>query len=283
MVIKENKPLPLIRKLPQIYIEQEKVQTLLQWLNDNSELKKKKIPHVLEEGYIIYYNHELDVDYSSEGVEAIKYVAHTNHTTYNEAKRRFENLTQRTNPFWIYFHWEGDICKIHVYDALRQLHLISIQAHDEETEQVYEMPDKLDTTAILSYAFDDNRDVWPRYIAMRSAMIVTSVFMYMNMQKNNKPYQHKSKHNYDIKRKIQIEEPDLKIISTPVFDLTKKKITVDRLNRQHSEYIRRTEAWNVRGHARHYKSGKTIWVNSYIKGNKEKYEGEIYSISPREE
>lgn len=30
------------------------------------------------------------------------------------------------------------------------------------------------------------------------------------------------------------------------------------------------EAWEVEGHPRHYKSGKTIWIKSYIKGDKTK-------------
>lgn len=31
-------------------------------------------------------------------------------------------------------------------------------------------------------------------------------------------------------------------------------------------YVRRTECWGVRGHYRHYKNGKTIFINSYSKG-----------------
>lgn len=285
MRVEENKPLILRRKLPQIYITEDKFEVLLDWMEQNPELRKTKIPHVLEEGYIVYYNHELDVDLNKEGKEAIKYVAHNTGITYNQAKARFEDLLRRTNPLWIYFYWEGDICYVHVYDTTRQLHLISIQAHDEETEEVYRMPDRLDTQDLLKKAFDDESGdhLWPRYLAMRAAMLVTSVFKYMNIQKTSKPYQHRSKSEYNPKRKIQLEEPELKMISTPVFDLTKKKITVERLNKQHQEYVRRTAAWNVRGHSRHYKSGKVIWVNSYIKGDKSQYEGEIYSIVPKEE
>lgn len=279
----KNKPLILRRKLPQIYVTQDKVQVLLDWLNSDDNLRKQKIPRVFEEGYIVYYNHELDVDMNPEGRDAIRYEARTTGCTFNQAKRRFEDLYKRTNPLWFYFKWEDDLCKIHVYEAERKLHLISIQAHDEEGVDVYNMPEKLDTSGILSHAFDDESNMWPRYLAMRAAMIVTSVFHYMNIQKSNKPYMHKSKTQYNVTKKIQIEEPDIKLLETPIFDLTKKRITKERLTRQHSEFIRRTEAWNVRGHARHYKSGKVIWVDSYIKGNKEKYDGEIYSISPKED
>ena len=30
---------------------------------------------------------------------------------------------------------------------------------------------------------------------------------------------------------------------------------------------RLTEAWSVRGHYRHYKSGKTVYIDPYMKGN----------------
>lgn len=276
-----TKPLILRRKLPQVYITQDKVDILLDWLNSNEELRLQKIPRVLQEGYIVYYNHELDVERNPEGVQAIKYEARTSGCTYNQAKARFNNLLQRTNPLWFYFIWKGDVCEISVYDTERKLHLISIQAHDEEGKDVFDMPTKLDTTNLLTHAFDDERNRWPSYLAMRAAMIVTSVFHYMNIQKKNTPTMYKGK-NYDIKKRIQYTEPSIKMVETPVFDLTKKKITKDRLVSQHREFVRRTEAWNVRGHARHYKSGKVIWVDSYIKGNRDNYDGEIYSISPKE-
>ena len=40
-------------------------------------------------------------------------------------------------------------------------------------------------------------------------------------------------------------------------------------------------AWGVRGHYRHYRNGKTIFIESYIKGReKAKYEGKEYALLP---
>ena len=43
-------------------------------------------------------------------------------------------------------------------------------------------------------------------------------------------------------------------------------------------------AWGVRGHFRHYKNGKTVFVESYIKGKeKDKYKGKEYALLPYKE
>lgn len=36
------------------------------------------------------------------------------------------------------------------------------------------------------------------------------------------------------------------------------------------EYNRIRESWRVKGHWRHYKSGKTVWIEEHTRGNKEK-------------
>lgn len=51
------------------------------------------------------------------------------------------------------------------------------------------------------------------------------------------------------------------------------------------EYDHHMAAWTVRRHQRTYKSGKTIWIESYVKGDKNKLESEerIYKIGNLEE
>lgn len=45
------------------------------------------------------------------------------------------------------------------------------------------------------------------------------------------------------------------------------KFTVDNRDQETREYTRHTEAWEVRGHERHYKSGKVVMIKPYTKGN----------------
>lgn len=43
-------------------------------------------------------------------------------------------------------------------------------------------------------------------------------------------------------------------------------------------YERHTESWGVRGHYRTYKSGKTVWVRPFVKGNAEKRNDKEYYV-----
>ena len=40
-------------------------------------------------------------------------------------------------------------------------------------------------------------------------------------------------------------------------------------------------AWGVRGHFRHYRNGKTVFVEAYVKGKeRDKYKGKEYALLP---
>lgn len=64
-------------------------------------------------------------------------------------------------------------------------------------------------------------------------------------------------------------------LKNPVHSITINGIRVISSNEKLSKKLsskkrqRLTESWNVRGHYRHYKSGKTVYVNPYTKGSKE--------------
>ena len=61
---------------------------------------------------------------------------------------------------------------------------------------------------------------------------------------------------------------------------TLKKNWVSRANRKKADI--RCPAWGVRGHYRHYKNGKTIFIKSYVKGkDRDNYAGKEYSLLPR--
>jgi len=44
------------------------------------------------------------------------------------------------------------------------------------------------------------------------------------------------------------------------------------------EYNRMKEAWKVRGHWRELKNGKTVWIKTYVKGDKDKVEPTMYVL-----
>jgi hypothetical protein len=64
------------------------------------------------------------------------------------------------------------------------------------------------------------------------------------------------------------------------------KQTIIRLNTEHIQlseeekryYERHKLGWTVRGHLRHYQSGKTVWIKPHVRGDKDNLEGKIYEI-----
>lgn len=48
------------------------------------------------------------------------------------------------------------------------------------------------------------------------------------------------------------------------------------LEHRKRKYTRPTESFGVRGHYRHYKSGKTVWVHPYTKGSGDRKDREFY-------
>lgn len=65
--------------------------------------------------------------------------------------------------------------------------------------------------------------------------------------------------------------------------LTVRKYTVSEellseLPAPKRKYEKHTESWGVRGHYRTYKSGKTVWVRPFVKGNAEKRNDKEYLV-----
>ena len=64
----------------------------------------------------------------------------------------------------------------------------------------------------------------------------------------------------------------------PDFDEVMEKMT-----REYKEYVRHCPAWGVRGHYRHMKSGKTVYVKPHVKGQRrDLYVGRIYELIQEE-
>lgn len=62
--------------------------------------------------------------------------------------------------------------------------------------------------------------------------------------------------------------------------LTVRRYTIgsEILSELPRKYERHAESWGVRGHYRTYKSGKTVWVRPYTKGNAEKRNDKEYVV-----
>jgi len=56
---------------------------------------------------------------------------------------------------------------------------------------------------------------------------------------------------------------------TKIIKVNTVKYTFDLTKEDKREYTRKTESWLVRGHYRHYKNGKKVWIKPTVKGKGE--------------
>lgn len=111
-------------------------------------------------------------------------------------------------------------------------------------------------------------------------LLVTSLW-YMATTSPSTKYIYEEKHpvvTHRHKRKVHVS--DTKFIATPVYDFSKiKTTTVQRL-------VTRKKGWTyshsfqVHGHYRHYKNGKVIFIESYIKGKGKPFKAQTTVLTP---
>jgi hypothetical protein len=79
----------------------------------------------------------------------------------------------------------------------------------------------------------------------------------IEIQENNKPTNYKSSKN---------KHEQIRYITN-----IKNYLVTDGQSTNQEKRVYNMDAWEVRGHWRNYQNGGRIWVNSYVKGNKEKF------------
>jgi hypothetical protein len=85
------------------------------------------------------------------------------------------------------------------------------------------------------------------------------------------------------KKKTRLKEITSKKITTPIYDLGKTKVVSLEILKKRKRGWSYSHAFNVRGHYRHYKSGKVAFIKPFVKcKNLATKEVEII-ISPKEE
>lgn len=91
-------------------------------------------------------------------------------------------------------------------------------------------------------------------------------------------------------REIECKGPSKKkdyknsVVETRVVRLVKqyklKKNWLAKVERRKAEI--RCQAWGVRGHFRHYKDGKVVFIEAYVKGkDRKQYQGKVYELLPK--
>ena len=79
-----------------------------------------------------------------------------------------------------------------------------------------------------------------------------------------------------------VQVSDTKTINTPIYDMQKIKVVkVETLSTRKKGWTY-SHSFEVHGHYRHYKDGKVIFINPYIKGKDKEFKAQQFILTPEE-
>lgn len=269
--------------LPNIIISKDKINLFVDWYNKDIRFQKE-LPHTFEKGYIRIKSMLFSTDISNYNV-FIKALAKQYNKTYRQIENMLKLYVDGINDVTVYFEFKGDMFYNYIYRKDGKI-LSKAEAQIGDNKQ----PSPEITLTSLSNN-DINKlnneqefidDVQNKFNYFCLAICSTCLWYLATTTKTTKyKYKEKSKEEYNPnKRVVYVKEN--KNVTTPIYNLDNIKIkTVDRLINKREGYTY-SHSFQVHGHYRHYKDGKVIFVNSYIKGKDKPFKHQNIIINPKE-
>ena len=269
------KNLKIKNKLPQVIIDKNKLPLFVEWYNKDLRFLTN-IPNSFKEGYIhIDFSNILNIDIKNCS-DYIKGKAKELNTTYRIIENKFIELYEGIKKITLYFKFITDNkVKAYIYNKYNNLQ----STLEFEVGEGISIDKEIDPIISNIYNWDIIQDKFNYYCIV----IFTASMWYLATTTSTVKYYYE-KNNYpeqeilDNKKVIKVKKH--KYINTPIYDVSKiKNITVDRLVNRRKGWTY-SHAFQVHGHYRHYKDGKTIFIEPYIKGKNKKIKQQIITISP---
>ena len=201
--------------------------------------------------------------------------------TYRNVENQMKEFLQDMKNIILYFKFvKNDKMLVEVYDAQKLIiSKITFEFGIGSTTPVPRIELWDDAATIPTYeTLDEVLD----YFGLQFIYYLVTCLWYMATTSQNKQYVYEEKTPMVIgRRKNVVQVSDTKYIRTPIYDLKKvKTVKVDKL-------ISRKKGWTyshsfqVHGHYRHYKDGKTIFIESYIKGKEKPFKPQTTVLTPK--
>ena len=269
--------------LPNIIISKDKINLFVDWYNKDIRFQKE-LPHTFEKGYIRIKSMLFSTDISNYNV-FIKALARQYNKTYRQIENVLKLYIDGINDVTVYFEFKDNMFYNYIYRKDGKI-LSKAEAQIGDNKQ----PSPEITLTSLSNN-DINKlnneqefvdDVQNKFNYFCLAICSTCLWYLATTTKTTKyKYKEKPKEEYNPnKRVVYVKEN--KNVTTPIYNLDNIKIkTVDRLINKREGYTY-SHSFQVHGHYRHYKDGKVIFVNSYIKGKDKPFKHQNIIINPRE-
>ena len=254
---------------------------LEKWYNEDI-IKETSVPHTFEEGYLIFE----DADTLDEKAkDEIRYIARKTHAVYRKVEEMYKMLNGKETI--LYFKFLND-SELYIERYTDKMLIQKGKYNINETQ--FLKTDALKAmwqmqVELLGWTEKTAQEYLKSKTGYCVAMLITTLW-YIATSKSTK-YIHNEvafplMRQTDKKTKV-IREVTSKRITTPIYDLGKTKVVSLEMLKKRKRGWTYSHAFSVRGHYRHYKSGKVAFIKSYIKcKNLETKDTEII-VSPKED
>lgn len=275
----KKQQLKINKRLPQIHIEQKQIDLFIEWWNKDIRFQQT-IPHSFEEGYLkCDLNLNIDIN---KFRDIIKQSAKEYKTTYRVMENTFKDFISMIEHTTIHFKFiNNNEVYLNTYDKNNNI-ISRIEFEYGEDKKDFEEEFTYDKMYDIMNKSNNSDDLMFGFNLLYTIIFVTSIW-YIATTRNTTKYVYEQKTPIITSRKKNIVKvSDTKVISTPIYDISKIKTKKVEGLIKHRKGWTYSHAFQVHGHYRHYKDGKVIFVNSYIKGKDKEFKPQTIELKPKE-
>ena len=272
LVNEHNKILRIDNKLPQIILPKDKISMFIDWYNNDLRLLGT-LPESYNEGYLIIENDIIQVDIKQQN-KYISNLAKQLQTTYRQVENRLYNYINALQKVTLYFKYKDNNVQIIMYGKDdKVVSTMTFQVQEGEN------------SAVFDHYIDEFHD-WDYLLNQFNfycvVLLTSSLWYIATTTKTTKYYYEQERPRYTYTNKEIKAVSKHKTISTPIYDFSKiRKVKVENLVKRRKGWTY-SHAFQVHGHYRHYRDGKVVFVNSYIKGKNKELQSQIITLNPKE-
>ena len=270
----KDKILRIDNKLPQIILPQSKIGMFIDWYNNDLRLLST-LPEAYNEGYLIIENDIIQIDISKQS-EYIKSLAKQLNGTYRQVENRLKYFIEDLEKVTMYFKYADNNIQIWLYGKDNTIvSKMSFQVQEGENSLV------ADRYIDEFTNWDDLLNEFNFYCVI---LLTSSLWYIATTTKTTKYYyeENRPRYTYSANEKSIKSVSKHKTINTPIYDFNKiKKVKVESLIKKRKGWTY-SHSFQVHGHYRHYSNGKTVFINSYIKGKNKELQSQIITLNPKE-
>lgn len=272
----KSKPLKMTKYLPQIIIPSSKNEFFINWYNEDLRFQDI-IPHAFERGYLKLENNFFRIDNLDS--KFISSIAKNKRVTYRDIENALKEFINMTSDTVVYFEFLGQKLYLELY--LQEKLCNSLEIDLNKVKEGIPNP-KLDEATLAMFV---NQSInFQQMFTYNCFIMLQCALWYMATTTNTKKYKRDNKESipkYYSEEKTVINVKKNKYITTPIYDMSKiKTVKLDSLIKKRKGWTY-SHSFQVHGHYRHYKNGKTIFINSFVKGKGKEEISQIITLNPK--